>query len=68
MTKNIDLELQNAYVQYLACLRTKSVMGMQHWLGVLDLLSDEKNQNNLMKNNKSNKINNLQTKETQNKP
>lgn len=68
MTKNIDLELQNAYVQYLACLRKKSVMGMEHWLSVLDLLSDEKNQNNLMKNGNTNKINNLQTKENQNKP
>lgn len=68
MTKNIDLELQNAYVQYLACLRTKSVMGMEHWLGVLDLLSDEKNQNNLKKNGTPNEINNLQTKINQNKP
>jgi len=43
-------------------------MGMEHWLSVLDLLSDEKNQNNLMKNGNTNKINNLQTKENQNKP
>jgi len=68
VTKNIDLELQNAYVQYLACLRTKSVMGMEHWLGVLDLLYDEKNQNILKKNGTPNEINNLQTKINQNKP
>ena len=34
----------------------------------LTIYVDEKNQNNLMKNGNTNKINNLQTKENQNKP